>query len=219
MQATLKAMGNVYRMLSRLNMAFSTHQHALYARTKELEDLNTQLRQANRQLAVSARTDGLLAIANRTCFEEQLEKEWQRAMRSHEPLGLLIIDVDDFKRYNDAYGHPAGDVCLRAVVDAVGACQQRSADLLARYGGEELALLLPHTDAGGAMRVAHAVCESVAQLRMAHKDSRCAPHVTVSVGVACVVPTRHSDPAQLVRAADAALYQAKNQGRNRVCLG
>lgn len=218
-QAMLKAMGNIYRMLSRLNVAFSTHQHALYARTRELEELNTQLRQANRQLAVHARTDGLLAIANRTCFEEQLEKEWQRAMRSHDALGLLIIDVDDFKRYNDAYGHPAGDICLRAVVDAVGACQQRSTDLLARYGGEELALLLPHTDAGGAMRVARAVCAAVAQLQIEHRDSRCAPHVTVSVGVASVVPTRHSDAAQLVRAADAALYQAKDQGRNRVCLG
>lgn len=218
-QAMLKAMGNIYRMLSRLNVSFSTLQHLQYARTKELEELNTQLRQANRQLAVYARTDGLLAIANRTCFDEQLEKEWQRAMRSHEALGLLIIDVDDFKRYNDAYGHPAGDACLRAVVDAVAACQQRSTDLLARYGGEELALLLPHTDASGAVRVAHAVCDAVAQLQIAHQDSRCAPYVTVSVGVASVVPTRHSAAAQLVCVADAALYQAKNQGRNRVCLG
>lgn len=218
-QAMLKAMGNIYRMLSRLNVAFSSHQHALYARTKELEEINTQLRQANRQLAVYARTDGLLAIANRTCFEEQLEKEWQRAMRSHEVLSLMIIDVDDFKRYNDAYGHPAGDACLRAVVDAAAACQQRSTDLLARYGGEELALLLPHTDALGAMRVARAVCAAVADLQIAHKDSRCAPHVTVSVGVASVVPTRHSAAAQLVCAADAALYQAKNLGRNCVCLG
>lgn len=222
-EALVKAMGNIYKVLSRLNLELSASnqrlEHSVLERTQALEKVNAELVLANRKLEVSSNTDGLLSIANRAYFDQQLEKEWQRAMRVERPLGLLMIDVDYFKAYNDGYGHQAGDTCLQAVAQAAGACKLRANDLLARYGGEELILVLPNTDANGAAQVAHDICEAVAELGIAHSGSLCAPCVTVSIGAAAMVPSRSGDRAQLINAADQALYRAKDQGRNRVCQG
>ncbi len=168
----------------------------------------------------AALVDGLTGIANRRRFDEQLQTECDRSMRSGDPLSLLMIDVDHFKRYNDHYGHPAGDSCLRAVASAIQGLPNRPADQVARYGGEEFAMLLPDTELAGAAHLAQRVVETVAALRIVHEGSPLNLVVTVSVGVA----TAHSHvdganiPASaqaLLGAADQALYAAKAAGRGR----
>lgn len=173
------------------------------------------LAEANKRLQVLAEVDGLTGIANRRRFDEALQAEWQRAQRTRRPLSLLLADVDFFKQFNDAYGHAAGDACLRRVADALNGCLRRPADLCARYGGEEFALVLPETDAAGARQVGEAGRVAVQALDIAHTGS---PYrkVSLSVGVACAVPAPDSEPTQLADAADRALYGAKKAGRNRV---
>lgn len=170
----------------------------------------------------AALVDGLTGVANRRRFDEQLHIECDRALRTGEPLSLLMIDVDHFKRYNDRYGHPAGDTCLRDVAQAIQGMVSRPADHVARYGGEEFAMLLPHTDLAGAAHLGERVVEAVAALRIPHEGSLPDRVVTVSVGVAashchaggtCTL----ASPAALVRAADQALYAAKAAGRGRSC--
>ncbi|GAB2874146.1 hypothetical protein GCM10027277_49230 [Pseudoduganella ginsengisoli] len=170
-------------------------------------------------------TDALTEIANRRAFDQELEREWRRAMRANSPLALLMIDVDCFKRYNDTRGHPAGDACLRAVAQALAGATRRAGDLVARYGGEEFVVLLPQTTAADAERLAQRMCDAVLALGLPHGASLAGPNVTVSIGVGSVVPAwSGSAPdsrddaapgAQLVEAADHALYQAKEAGRNR----
>lgn len=220
--AMVKAMGNIYKVLSKLNLELSTANRQLeqrvLQRTFELEQANHALVQANHKLEVYSHTDGLLNIANRKYFDQRLEEEWLRAIRSQQPVGMLMIDVDHFKRYNDTYGHQAGDACLRAVAKAAASGLARSTDLLARYGGEELAVVLPNTDLAGAQQVATDICQRVEKLRIPHTGSATAAHVTVSIGVASIQPPRVSSADRLVATADHALYEAKKQGRNQVCL-
>jgi diguanylate cyclase (GGDEF)-like protein len=163
-------------------------------------------------------TDGLTGIANRRRFDNVLDQEWKRAVRSRTPLSLCILDVDHFKRFNDAAGHVAGDDCLRRLAGAAAASLHRPGDLVARYGGEEFALVLPETDAGGAQAVARRVQAAVAALAIPHPDSGVEPVVTVSIGAATAVPGAQAGPALLVEAADRALYRAKDLGRNRIEL-
>jgi diguanylate cyclase (GGDEF)-like protein len=170
----------------------------------------------------AALVDGLTGVANRRRFDEQLRTECDRALRSGEPLSLLMIDVDHFKRYNDRYGHPAGDVCLVSVAAAIQGLVRRPADQVARYGGEEFAMLLPHTDVVGAAHLGARVVETVAALRIPHEGSLPDRVVTVSVGVATArcSPDGNCTPASaltLVGAADQALYAAKAAGRGRSC--
>ncbi|MCF7935909.1 MAG: PleD family two-component system response regulator [Synergistales bacterium] len=164
--------------------------------------------------------DGLTDIPNRRYYEERLDDEWKRAGRGDRPLSLLMMDIDNFKAYNDHYGHGAGDECLRRVARVLRKTLSRSADFVARYGGEEFAAILPDTDAEGAWHVAEELRAAVEGLAMAHEHSRAAPVVTVSVGVATRTGERFTDDVeQLERAADQALYRAKEQGRNRVQTG
>jgi len=160
----------------------------------------------------------LLRIANRKYFDSRLNDEWNRAIREQYPIGLLMIDVDFFKNYNDHYGHLAGDACLQAIARAASVKMVRAIDLLARFGGEEFVVMLPNTDLEGAHKVALSICEAVSRLQIPHAASSVADHVTVSVGVASILPDRQSTAAEAVAAADRALYAAKQQGRNRVCL-
>ena len=160
----------------------------------------------------AADTDGLTGIANRRRFDDALAHEWLRAQRSGGALSLLLIDIDHFKAYNDRYGHPAGDRCLRAVAQAMARPPQRPADLLARWGGEEFALLLPDTPAAGAVAVAQQLLQAVDALQLPHAASPVAPRVTVSIGAAC----GGASPQALLDGADRALYQAKAAGRHRV---
>lgn len=221
-RALLKMVGRLYHVLSEQNAQLAQAnihlEERVQQRTRELETANEALVRANRQLEVYARTDGLLQIANRKYFDERLQEECSRAFRSQVPLGLLMIDVDYFKRYNDRYGHQAGDHCLQSVASATSAALLRAGDLLARYGGEELVVLLPDTNRDGAQITAARILEAVRRLRLEHAGSEAAPFVTVSIGVVCAVPAARDAGASLLSQADTALYQAKAHGRNQVIV-
>ena len=181
----------------------------------ERKALEAQLEEANRQLRVLAREDGLTDLANRRRFDEALGAEYRRAMRVGSPLAVIMIDVDRFKAFNDTYGHPSGDACLQALAGVLSGGCRRPADLPARYGGEEFVLLLPNTDAAGASIVAECIRGKVRALAIPHAGSEHGV-ATVSIGVAVMAPDRPQGPAALVEAADMALYEAKRAGRNTV---
>lgn len=170
-------------------------------------------------LRVIAFNDGLTHIANRRYFDVRLEAEWQRCNRSGSTLALLMIDIDFFKSFNDRYGHPTGDDCLRRVAAALTANLHRPFDLAARYGGEEFVCLLPDTDLAGATAIAEKLELAVRQLGIEHLDSDVAQVITVSVGAAASRPDQSNTSALLIQQADVQLYQAKQQGRGRVCAG
>ena len=173
---------------------------------------------ANRELRRLATLDGLTQLANRRRFDEYLSLEWLRMAREKRSLSLIFCDVDCFKSYNDEYGHLAGDACLNQVAQAMSRAVKRPGDLVARYGGEEFVAILPHTKASGAMQVAQAIREEVRQLKIAHVSSNVGQYLTVSLGVSSIVPTQEFSSQSLMFAADEALYEAKQQGRDRVVL-
>jgi diguanylate cyclase (GGDEF)-like protein len=176
--------------------------------------LYQQLELANRELQRLAALDGLTGLANRRRFDEYLDGEWQRMAREKLPMSLILADIDYFKKYNDTYGHQAGDACLRRVADALRFCARRSVDLVARYGGEEFAVILPNTTTVGASLVAEEIRVVVNTLEIAHVQSAVSQHVTLSLGIASINPTPNTSPTILIAAADAALYKAKAAGRN-----
>jgi len=169
------------------------------------------------ELARLALVDGLTGLGNRRRFDEVLDREWRRAVRARTSFAFLMIDVDEFKPYNDHYGHRAGDRALKAIAACIATAVARSDDLSARYGGEEFAVLLPATDAVGAYQVAETIRGGVAGLRIVHAASPLG-FVTVSVGAAAERPVRGSHPGAVVDAADSALYDAKRAGRNRSAI-
>lgn len=159
-------------------------------------------------------TDALTGIANRRQFDELLALECKRAARHAAPLGLAIMDVDWFKPYNDRYGHPAGDACLRQIAQALATALGRPTDVIARYGGEEFVLLAPMSDLDGTSAIAQRLLEAVRSLQLAHADSPFG-EVTLSIGVAALLAGEQQAQV-LMQRADAALYRAKQSGRNRV---
>ncbi len=179
----------------------------------DLVEKSIALERSNQQLELLSATDGLTGLANRRQFDQHLYSEWQRSMRNGQPLSLLLIDIDHFKRYNDHYGHLAGDACLRQVAAILYDCAQRSGELVARYGGEEFALLLPGTDGTAAMTVAQRCMDELARAAIEHADSPVSDFLTFSIGVATVVASQDLVPESLVRSADEALYQVKSSGR------
>jgi diguanylate cyclase (GGDEF)-like protein len=179
------------------------------------------------ELRRTATTDALTGVSNRRHFDELLEREWLRARRCGDPVSLLMIDVDHFKLYNDLYGHPKGDICLRHVAQVLMRASRRPADVVARYGGEEFMILLPQTPRQGAQHVARQVLDAVAAFGILHDDSQTTHYVSVSVGIACFddasacrAHESHSflGASDLVRAADKALYSAKHAGRGQAKL-
>lgn len=180
-----------------------------------VKERTTELEAANARLDSLARTDTLTGLANRRQFDEVKQLEFHRALRYGHPLSLLVCDIDHFKRYNDAYGHAAGDQCLRLVAQALRDGCARATDLVARLGGEEFAILLPATDASHAAQIADRLRLAVARLDIEHKDSVTAQHVTISLGLAQLDPGRTHTFDDLFEHADAALYEAKATGRNR----
>ncbi len=177
--------------------------------TQKLAELNETLKQI-------ALVDGLTQIANRRRFDEVLAQEWKRLSRDKKPLSLLIADIDFFKKYNDHYGHQAGDDCLRRVGKALAGAILRPADLVARYGGEEFALILPEADLDAALHVGDRALGVIAELAVEHSYSDISEIVTISVGAATLVPLQDQSPAELIALADKALYQSKSAGRSRV---
>jgi len=177
----------------------------------------TRLQKINR-LQTLSHVDELTQLANRRSFQDHLTKEWQRALRSHTPISLVLCDVDYFKFYNDTYGHPEGDECLKQVARAIGGSVRRPDDLAARYGGEEFVVLLPNTTAEGAMQVAKDAAARVQALKIAHKSSQVSSYVSISLGVTTLVPKPDMAVSTLVDTADLGLYEAKRRGRNQVVL-
>jgi diguanylate cyclase (GGDEF)-like protein len=175
-----------------------------------------ELEHANHKLQQLSMSDGLTGIANRRCFDLRLAEEWQRHAREQKHLALLLVDVDCFKALNDASGHLYGDECLRELARLSRAAVRDGEDLVARYGGEELALLLPRCALDGALRVGEHLRAQVAAKAMAHPASTVAPHITVSIGISAVRPNARLNAQALIAASDSALYSAKQQGRNRV---
>ena len=176
------------------------------------------LEKANTALAAMARTDGLTQIPNRRSFDEAIAREWSRLSRTQQPLSLLLGDIDFFKRYNDQYGHQAGDDCLRKVAKALQGALLRPADLAARYGGEEFSLLLPETEIEGAQQVGQRILDAVTALAIPHRNSDVRDSVSISLGAATLTPNEGQTPADLIAMADTALYQAKEFGRNQIFL-
>jgi two-component system, chemotaxis family, response regulator WspR len=184
---------------------------------RRLRESQEQLERANEELQKLAALDGLTGIANRRRFDDTIRAEWQRALRNKKPLSLLMCDVDKFKVYNDGLGHQAGDHCLKKVAAALTACLKRPADLAARYGGEEFALLLPDTGIDGAAQLAESCRAQVERMALEYPGEG-ASVVTLSLGVASMVPTNHNKLEDLIAIADKALFAAKDGGRNRVSV-
>lgn len=189
--------------------------HRIETMRSRLLEVSRDLAAANRELQKLSRQDGLTGIANRRYFDTYLVTEVRRAAREHQPLSLILSDVDYFKAFNDYYGHRSGDTCLRQVAAALCSAGRRPADLAARYGGEEFALVLPGTVLDGAVDVARTVDEVVASLAIRHARSEVSQNVTLSQGVVSIIPEKETSPEELIERADQALYQAKQQGRDR----
>ena len=187
-------------------VAIAIHQGQLYQ----------QLEIANKKLHCLANLDGLTQIGNRRQFDEYLNSEWQRLAKESSSLSLLLCDVDYFKRYNDTYGHQAGDECLQQIAQAMTRAAKHRTDLVARYGGEEFALILPDTSIEGAENVAENLRSELQNLKIPHAQSLVNSYVTLSIGIVQVVPHLDLEPQKLITAADKALYEAKKQGRNCV---
>ncbi len=208
--------GRVYGMLaaSFLLIVLLAENARQYA---QLVRVSVDLRTANKSLAQLSRHDGLTGLANRRFFNEYLAEQTALAQRHMRPLALVLCDADHFKAYNDHYGHQAGDECLKQLADVLNTCCNRPTDMAARYGGEEFAMILPDTDLAGAKQVAEAARAAIAQMKVPHEKSSVGRHVSISAGVAALVPPQKvMTPEELISASDRSLYQAKNMGRNCV---
>ena len=208
--ANLVGCGNAY--------VLEVRDRRLYLQARMLELEKRQLNRLSERMVQLAREDGLTGLANRRHFNDSFMVEWERARREQQSLALVFVDVDHFKAYNDNHGHLEGDRALVAVAAAMKPLARRAGDLAARYGGEEFVLLLPNTPAEGAREVADELLAAIDERRIPHKASSVGPYVSVSIGVASLVPDVHLAPSQLIDRADAALYAAKESGRHQVVL-
>lgn len=205
--------GEHARLLERISgqVSLAIEKSRLY---DSLLETTRQLEEANERLEREASTDGLTDVANRRVFDERLELEWRRCRRSRQPLSLLMIDIDHFKRFNDLHGHVAGDECLKAVAAAMTTTISRAADLVARFGGDEFAAILPETTEERSNHLAEELRRKIEELALGEfaKPGK----ITTSIGVSTVVPDRERSLADLIRSADKSLYIAKGEGRNVV---
>lgn len=178
--------------------------------------LDTQWSQQLRKADMLAASDGLTQISNRRGFDAHLDLQWTLMLRAQEPIAIILCDVDYFKLFNDFYGHLAGDDCLKSIAQALHSSLARPSDLVARYGGEEFAVILPQTPEKGALKVAERMQAAISQLQIPHAPSPIHPYLTLSMGVACAVPSYERSPSDLLDQADQLLYMAKDRGRNQM---
>ncbi len=183
---------------------------------RALEQSQLRLAEANKILKRLSSLDGLTGVPNRRRFDEVLKQEWLRAIRHSTSISLIMIDIDFFKLFNDTYGHQGGDDCLKQVAKTLDESAKRVTDMVARYGGEEFVVVLPETGTKGVLAVAETMRANVEAQHIPHASSKVTDHVTISVGVATAVPERGAKEENLIAAADQALYEAKNHGRNQV---
>ncbi len=185
----------------------------------ERKKTEEELIRLNRKLEEYSFTDGLTGVANRRMFDLTIEREWGSAHRECRPLSLIMFDVDYFKEYNEQYGHPGGDACLKRVAQLLAIVAGRSRDIFARYGGEEFVMLLPETDARNAIKLAEKCHQLILDEMIPHRGSKLGAYLTVSQGVSTIVPTVKDTPAAFLAQVDWLLYQAKQQGRSRIVSG
>ncbi|UWG98577.1 diguanylate cyclase [Dehalobacter sp. DCM] len=228
--SSLTAQSTAFAELNKLAHDFQSMSNTLQTKKEALykvkEDLEVQVSQrtqelmaANKELQMLSSLDGLTGIGNRRYFDQVLTQEWDRGMRQGTTLALIMLDIDFFKNYNDFYGHQAGDDCLKQVAGIFKGTLRRSIDCAARYGGEEFAAILPDTDISGAVFLAEEMRSKIEEQAIKHESSGISMVITVSVGVAAIVPLAGSQPSMIIRLADQAMYQAKRNGRNRVEVG
>ncbi|HPR74227.1 MAG TPA: diguanylate cyclase [Bacteroidales bacterium] len=204
------------RVRSALRLKQETDQRK--AREQELFEANRLLQEANRKLERLSFQDGLTRIPNRRYFDKFLKTEWLDAVQQKRQIALIMMDIDYFKLYNDSYGHLSGDECLKKVANVLDEKLTQSTDLVARYGGEEFVALLADTDKDTVLKISESMRSGVADLGIVHELSECCDVITISVGFAVMVPQTNKSPALLIEAADKALYRAKHEGRNRICI-
>lgn len=209
----IKELETLAESFNQMSEELGTYSRSLEEKVRER---TSALEQSNQQLQNLATIDELTQVGNRRHFNQYLYLEWRRMAREKQPLSLILFDVDNFKRYNDRYGHPAGDTCLQQIAQTTMDLVRRSVDLVARYGGEEFAVILPNTPASGAIHIAERITHAVKGLQIPHASSDVSSYVTVSLGVATLMPDPESSPDLIVTRADRALYQAKQQGRDRI---
>ncbi|WP_227657442.1 GGDEF domain-containing protein [Candidatus Magnetaquicoccus inordinatus] len=195
------------------------NEQLLQALVKDFVRIERELAEAHRQVVALSRTDALTNLANRRWFDESLHSEWSRAVRASGTLGLLLLDIDCFKLYNDNYGHPAGDDCLRQVARTIQGVLLRPPDLVARYGGEEIVCLLPGTGLAGIKKVGEEILAAIRTLALPHAFSKVPDAiVTVSIGGSACLPRNDLEAAALLKQADEMLYHSKENGRNRLTV-
>lgn len=200
------------------NYVMERDERKRYLLTMRERGVVRELTRAHERLQELSRVDGLTGLYNRRHFQEYVERVWERSQFDGSDVSIIMVDVDHFKKYNDRYGHPAGDECLTQIAKVLQGTVRRPEDLIARYGGEEFIVVLPQTASGYAVAVAERVREAVEALQMRHESSTSSHFVTVSIGVSSCKADFLLKASQLISAADLALYQAKHEGRNRVCV-
>ncbi len=219
-----KPLENKIELIPRVNSALNLKKEMEVRKAREkdlkkmttlLEASNRKLQGANRLLKELATIDSLTGVANRRFFEMFIRREWKVAVRNKDWIAVLLADIDYFKSYNDVYGHQRGDKCLKMFAGALKCSLKRPADVIARYGGEEFIVLLPNTDQQGAEIMAQRMHDKVKEMKIKHSGSRVSSRITFSMGISCLVPDAGTTIEFLIATADKALYQAKNQGRNR----
>ncbi|MGA1621413.1 MAG: diguanylate cyclase domain-containing protein [Synechocystis sp.] len=199
----------LYRELEKQNIL-------LKAEITERRKAEEALTQANHRLEELAAKDGLTGLANRRHLDRYLTLQWRSALLNRQSLALILIDVDFFKAYNDAYGHLLGDDCLKQVATILQSMSRKQSDLVARYGGEEFVVVLPNTTVEEAKQLAQRIQTAIAEQKIPHRQSQVASHITLSMGLTSLVPEETKTAATLIQTADLALYQAKTRGRNRI---
>ena len=195
-----------------------THYVSVFSDISKLKEAENKLKEINVHLKKLSSIDSLTGISNRRMFDQALHREWHRAIRYQHPLSLIMLDIDYFKKFNDTYGHLQGDECLKQVAKNVVQSVNRSTDLVSRYGGEEFSIILPDTNREAAIIIAERIRKNIEQLGIPHIRSEIGDYLTISLGVASLIPSTVSSPIQLIKLADKMLYSAKHNGRNCVAV-